>query len=377
MVVQTALELLPEEETPQRRTDIAADAISASAQAARLVKDLLTFARKRRVELASVDLHGVIERIARMSERTFGSRIKLVVELGAFSANVNGDLSQLESAILNLAINARDAMPDGGTLTLRTARLPRSQAVEAGAPAGTEAEAWIRVDVVDSGTGIRPDVIGRLFEPFFTTKEEGRGTGMGLAAVYGAVQAHQGTVLVDSAPGRGSTFSLMLPLTAAPEIPAAPAHAAGEALGVLVVDDDAMVRRVVARQLTQAGFRVVFAAGVAEEVEGFVRREGPTIDVALLDVNMPDCSGPALAERLRALDPSLPVVFMSGVDPMSPETATLGDAFLAKPFPLAALKEALHVASNGERGRERRRQEVASRGDRRPAAPAEAPSSAT
>jgi len=376
-IVQAALELLPEEETPERRAEIAADAFGASAQAARLVKDLLTFARKRRVELASVDLHGVIERIARMSERTFGSRIKLVVELGAFSANVNGDLSQLESAILNLAVNARDAMPDGGTLTLRTARIGRREALEAGAPEGPAAEEWIRVDVVDTGTGIRPEVIGRVFEPFFTTKEEGRGTGMGLAAVYGAVQAHQGIVLVDSTPGHGSTFSLMLPLTAAPEVPASRPSVSppGQALGVLLVDDDAMVRTVVARQLTQAGFRVVLAAGVADEAEGFARREGAKIDVALLDVNMPHCSGPQLAARLRAHDPSMPVVFMSGVEPNGPETSALGDAFLAKPFSLAALRAALETASNGPRARDRRKQEVASPGERR-AASAEAPSSA-
>jgi signal transduction histidine kinase/ActR/RegA family two-component response regulator len=378
MVVQTALELLPEEETPERRAEVAADALGASAQAARLVKDLLTFARKRRVELASVDLHGVIERIARMSERTFGGQIKLVVELGAFGANVNGDLSQLESAILNLAVNARDAMPDGGTLTLRTTRLARRQALAAGAPASPEAEAWVRVDVIDTGTGIRPDVIGRVFEPFFTTKEEGRGTGMGLAAVYGAVQAHQGTVLVESTPGGGSTFSLMLPLTAGPAVQAAPpvARSAGDTLGVLVVDDDVMVRGVVARQLTSAGFVVVFAAGVAEEVEGFVRREGSTIDVALLDVNMPDCSGPELARRLRAIDPTLPVVFMSGVEPNGPEMATLGDAFLSKPFSMVALRQALLAASNGERGHDRRRRALASRADRRTPPPEEA-SSAT
>jgi signal transduction histidine kinase/FixJ family two-component response regulator/HAMP domain-containing protein len=371
MVVQTALELLPEEETAERRAEVAADALGASAQAARLVKDMLTFARKRRVELASVDLHGIIERVARMSERTFDSRIKLVVELGAFGANVNGDLSQLESAILNLAVNARDAMPEGGTLTLRTTRLPRAAALERGAPETTEAEAWVRVDVSDDGVGIPPDVLGRLFEPFFTTKEEGRGTGMGLAAVYGAVQAHQGTVLVDSEPGRGSTFSLLLPLAAAPELPAAAgARPGSETLGVLVVDDDAMVRGVVVRQLTQAGFLVSFAAGLAEEVEAFVRREGSTIDLALLDVNMPDCSGPELAQRLRVVDPSLPVVFMSGVEPNGPQTAALGDAFLAKPFSLPALKEALYAAANGARGRERRRQKLAATADRRTPTPA-------
>jgi two-component system cell cycle sensor histidine kinase/response regulator CckA len=374
MVVQTALEILPEEEKPERRAEIAADALGASAQAARLVKDMLTFARKRRVELASVDLHGLIERIARMSERTFGSAIKLVVELGTFSANVNGDLSQLESAILNLAVNARDAMADGGTLTLRTTRLTRTQALEAGAPAGTEAEAWVRVDVADSGVGIPPDVLGRLFEPFFTTKEEGHGTGMGLAAVYGAVQAHQGTILVDSAPGRGSTFSLLLPLAAPPEIRAADAgrQPSGDTLGVLVVDDDAMVRGVIVRQLSQAGFRVLLSAGAAGEVEAFFRRAGSTIDVALLDVNMPDCSGPELAERLRVLDPLLPVAFMSGVDPKGPETAALGDAFLAKPFPLATLREALYAAADSSRGRERRRRRIEPSADRRSTTPAPA-----
>jgi signal transduction histidine kinase/CheY-like chemotaxis protein len=362
MVVQTALELMQEEETAERRAAIAVDAITASAQAARLVKDMLTFARKRRVELASVDLHGIIERTARMSERTFDRRIKVVVELGAFDANVNGDLSQLESAILNLTVNARDAMPDGGTLALRTGRLDRDAARDAGAPAGTDAAAWVRVDVSDSGTGIQPDVLAHLFEPFFTTKEEGRGTGMGLAAVYGAVQAHRGTVLVDSAPGRGSTFSLLLPLAEAKRVQAAarPARPTGDGLRVMVVDDDAMVRGVVVRQVMLAGCGPVGAAGTAGEVEAFFAREGATVDVALLDVNMPDCSGPELARRLRVSDPFLPVVFMSGVDPMGPETATLGDAFLAKPFSLDQLKEALRVAAEGARGAQRRDRRLAS-----------------
>jgi signal transduction histidine kinase/AmiR/NasT family two-component response regulator len=362
MVIQTALELMQEEETAERRAAIAADASAASAQAARLVKDMLTFARKRRVELASVDLHGIIERIARMSERTFGRRIKVVVELGAFDANVNGDVSQLESAILNLTVNARDAMPEGGTLTLRTARLGQREAREAGAPVGSDAQAWVRVDVADSGTGIAPDVLAHLFEPFFTTKEEGRGTGMGLAAVYGAVQAHQGTVVVDSALGRGSTFSLLLPLAEAPraQVTAPSARSASDGLRVMVVDDDAMVRGVVVRQVTLAGFRPVGNAATAAEVEAFFAREGATVDVALLDVNMPDCSGPELARRLRQCDPFLPVTFMSGVDPMGPETAALGDAFLAKPFTLDQLKEALRAAAHGSRGVQRREARLAS-----------------
>jgi signal transduction histidine kinase/ActR/RegA family two-component response regulator len=361
MVVHTALELLPEEETPERRAEIATDALGASSQAARLVKDMLTFARKRRVELASVDLHGILERVARMSERTFGNRIKLAVELGAFAANVNGDLSQLESAILNLAVNARDAMPSGGTLTLRTTQLPRRQALELGAPASTEAEVWVRVDVSDTGVGIPPEILSRLFEPFFTTKEEGRGTGMGLAAVYGAVQAHQGTVLVDSALGRGSTFSLLLPLASPAEVPAnaVTERTPGEALNVLVVDDDPMVRAVIVRQLRQAGFSVALAAATAAEADAHFERDGATIDVALLDVNMPDCGGPELAVRLRQRDALLPVVFMSGVEPMSAQTATLGDAFLAKPFSLVTMREALYAAAHGERGSGRRSRKVA------------------
>jgi signal transduction histidine kinase/CheY-like chemotaxis protein len=362
MVIQTAFELMQEEETAERRAAIAVDARAASTQAARLVKDMLTFARKRRVELASVDLHGIIERIARMGERTFDRRIRVVVELGDFHANVNGDVSQLESAILNLTVNARDAMPDGGTLTLRSGRLDRREARAAGAPEGTDAESWVRVDVTDTGTGIPADVLGHLFEPFFTTKDEGRGTGMGLAAVYGAVQAHQGTVLVDSAPGRGSTFSLLLPLAEAPRVQAAarPARPApgGDGLGVMVVDDDAMVRGVVIRQVTLAGARSVGAASTAAEVEAFFASEGSTVDVALLDVNMPDCSGPELALRLRACDPFLPVVFMSGVDPMGPDTAALGDAFLAKPFTLDQLKAALRLATEGARGVQRRERRV-------------------
>jgi signal transduction histidine kinase/CheY-like chemotaxis protein len=361
MVIQTALELMQEEETAERRAAIALDASAASGQAVRLVKDMLTFARKRRVELASVDLHGIIERIARMSERTFGRHIRVVVELGSFSANVNGDVSQLESAILNLTVNARDAMPEGGTLTLRTRRLDQREARDAGAPAGTSAEAWIRVDVADSGTGIPPDVLAHLFEPFFTTKEEGRGTGMGLAAVYGAVQAHQGAVFVDSALGRGTIFSLLLPLAEVPVVQSvAPARSAGEGLRVMVVDDDALVCGAVVRQVKLAGFRSVGVAGTAAEVEAFFAREGDTVDVALLDVNMPDCSGPELTKRLRRFDPLLPVAFMSGVDPMGPDTAALGDAFLAKPFSLEQLKEALGAAAQSARATQRRDRRVAS-----------------
>jgi signal transduction histidine kinase len=362
MVIQTAFELMQQEETAERRAAIAVDARAASGQAARLVKDMLTFARKRRVELASVDLHGIIERIARMSERTFDRRIKVVVELGEFHANVNGDVSQLESAILNLTVNARDAMPSGGTLTLSTARLDRRAARDAGVPEGTAAEAWVRIDVADTGTGIPPEILAHVFEPFFTTKEEGRGTGMGLAAVYGAVQAHQGTVLVDSALGRGSTFSLLLPLAEAQRMPAIarPARSAtsGEELRVMVVDDDPMVRGVVVRQVTLAGCRPVGTGATAAEVESFFAREGAMVDVALLDVNMPDCSGPELATRLRLCDPFLPVVFMSGVDPMGPDTSPLGDAFLAKPFSLEQLKGALRVAAQSARGLQRRERSV-------------------
>jgi signal transduction histidine kinase/AmiR/NasT family two-component response regulator len=362
MVIQTALELMREEQAAERRAAVAADAVAASAQAARLVKDMLTFARKRRVELATVDLHGIIERVARMSERTFDRRIRVAVELGDFDASVSGDVSQLESAILNLTVNARDAMPDGGVLTLRTARLGPREASDAGAPEAADADAWVRVDVADTGTGISSDVIGHLFEPFFTTKEEGRGTGMGLAAVYGAVQAHQGTVLVDSALGRGSTFSLLLPLAEAPRVQsvARPTRSGtgGEELRVMVVDDDPMVRGVVVRQVTMAGFRSVGAGGTAAEVESFFERERASVDVALLDVNMPDCSGPELARRLRARDPFLPVVFMSGVDPMGADTAALGDAFLAKPFSLDQLKEALRTAAQGGRGLQRRERQI-------------------
>ncbi|MBI3470275.1 MAG: PAS domain S-box protein [Candidatus Solibacter usitatus] len=299
----------------------------AGERAAALTRQLLAFGRKQLMNPAVLDLNAVVADMVTMLRRLIGERIELQEILAPDLGRVKADRGQLEQVILNLAINARDAMPSGGLLVIQTAN----------------AGDGVSLAVSDTGIGMDPRTQTRIFEPFFTTKEPGRGTGLGLATVYGIVQQSGGRIGVRSQPGKGSTFTVWLPVTAeaAEPIPAAPAgrKAAAGAETILLVEDDETVRKLVHSVLTKSGYAVLPARSGEEALSMAERHAGP-IHLLLTDVMMPGMSGPDLARRLAALRARIKVLYMSGYSDRFLATEDLAapdTVFLEKPFNPVAL----------------------------------------
>jgi len=329
---------LAEEAAPGSEAAESARTIEQAARrAAELTRQLLGFARRGKLLAAPTDLHLVLGEVARLLGRTLDKRIVVAQKLGATHPVVLGDAGQLQQAVLNLAVNARDAMPDGGVLTFETALRevePAARAVRPGLAPGP----FVVLTVRDSGQGVPAAIRDRIFEPFFTTKEAGRGTGMGLAMVYGIVANHGGLVTLESAEGQGAAFSLWLPAhRALPEAtrPLPPAAApAGPADGtILVVDDEPLVLETSRRLLAGLGYRVVALAGGAQAVAWV--HGGGRADLAILDLAMPEMDGAATFEALRRLAPALRVLVSSGYERDGRVQALLDRGavgFLAKPW---------------------------------------------
>jgi CheY-like chemotaxis protein len=273
--------------------------------------------------------------------RILGEDVALEVRLGEGLWPIQADAGQLQQVILNLAVNARDAMPSGGRLTLQASNVEVDARWAAALP-GAEAGPHVLLRFTDTGEGMADEVKAHVFEPFFTTKPVGRGTGLGLATVYGIVTQNRGFIDWQSQPAAGTTFDLYFPRSgeappASPEPLPAPQGRAGET--VLVVEDEAAVRAVAVRALTSAGYRVLSADGGKAALEVLSRATGP-IHLLLTDVVMPGMSGPELARALQERLPSLRVLFMSGyaTDTIGPRAGLeLGDALLTKPFTPSAL----------------------------------------
>ncbi|HEX7624977.1 MAG TPA: MASE1 domain-containing protein, partial [Anaeromyxobacteraceae bacterium] len=318
----------------------------AALRSAGLTRQLLAFARKQPPRAVELDVHRVVADVLGLLARSIDRRITLQTRLSAAPSLACGDPDRVHAALLNLALNARDAMPDGGTLTFET------HAVEldaAGAAALEVATGWyVQVSVRDTGVGMSPDVRARLFEPFFTTKALGSGTGLGLAEVYGTVRAHRGAVAVESEVGRGSLFSLYLPLDGAPaSSPAPPREVACGPLKVLVIDDEPGVRRALCRALRRAGHEVVDGEWGHQAVATYAR-DHALIDVAIVDMMMPGMTGREVIARLRAVEPNLPVIvssgFSSGPD-LDALRALARVEFLPKPYTADELGRALAAAA--------------------------------
>jgi PAS domain S-box-containing protein len=274
-----------------------------------LTTQLLSFSRRETLQLVPLDVSAVVGETERMLRRLIGEDVRLRSRLNA-RATARGDRGQLEQMLTNLAVNARDAMPDGGVLTIETADVHHAEPVPGGilgAPAGT----YVRISVTDTGSGMDPGTRDRMFEPFFTTKSAGRGTGLGLATVYGILEAAGGEIVVQSSPGHGTRVELHLPAAVAADQPAAPA--AGLPRGtetILVVEDDPALAAAARRMLEGLGYSVVATSAPLEALE-HVERLGTGIDMLLTDVVMPGIAGPELARRARALNPGLRVLYMS------------------------------------------------------------------
>ena len=310
----------------------------ASTRAARLTGQLLAFSRQQILQPALVDLNDVVAGLVPMVRRVVGETIVLDARTADAPVTVLVDRGSLEQVVLNIAINARDAMPDGGTLTIavRTARLEGDGAGPALAPGH-----YAALSVADTGTGMTEAVRQRIFEPFFTTKAVGKGTGLGLAMVHGVVQQSGGDVTVQSAPGAGSTFTVYLPLAAGTPARAAevsPTVTAGHET-VLVVDDDPDIRQVVRRALTYAGYDVLLAESGEAALQTLESRDG-RVDLVLTDVMMPGIGGRELAIRVRARHPGARILFSSGYaeNAIAHHGVLANDVqFIAKPYSLQAL----------------------------------------
>jgi PAS domain S-box-containing protein len=295
------------------RQDLA-DVDAAVSRAAALTRQLLAFSRQQVLRLERLELNRVVANVERMLSRVIGEDIRLVTDLARDLAPVRADTGQLEQVLMNLAVNARDAMPAGGTLTLATANVRVGAGGEARFP-GLQPGDYVALRVRDTGMGMDAATQARIFEPFFTTKEPGRGTGLGLATVYGIVQQSGGHVYVESAPGAGTTLTVVLPAAedapATHELPeAAPAIQRGTET-ILLVEDEPTVRSSVRRMLERAGYRVLEARHGGDALALAERHDG-AIDLVLTDVVMPEIGALPLVERLRARWPRMRVLLMSG-----------------------------------------------------------------
>jgi PAS domain S-box-containing protein len=310
------------------------EVVRAADRASALTRELLAFGRREAVEPRPLDVNAVARGAERLLEQAIGGTVELEMELASGLPAVEADPSHLERVLMNLVGNARDAMPDGGTVVVST------EAEERGAATGDELSGpVVRLTVRDAGRGMTDDVARRALEPFFTTKPRGQGTGLGLATVYGIVTQAGGAVAIDSAPGAGTTVTIDLPASSKPvEAPPPAPEAATTTAGrgtVVVVEDEPPVRRLTSRILREAGFRTLEAAHGDEALEVLQRSDPDDLRLLLTDLVMPRMSGRELADRVHADHPELPVLLMSGYadDVIARYGAASEDApLLSKPF---------------------------------------------
>ena len=328
-------------------------------RAATLVRQLLAFSRRQTLRPQVLDLGDALSDLTMLLRRLIGEKVKLDLVHGRDLWPVKVDVSQFEQVIVNLAVNARDAMPEGGKLTVRTGNLTTQEAARL-AYKGMPAAEYVRIDITDTGTGIPAEIVDKIFEPFFSTKEVGKGTGLGLSTVYGIVKQTGGFVYVDSEADKGTSFHIFLPrhhpeqdVQPEPATPAAPAKEAaaepkprvdltGQGTILLVEDEDGL-RSLNARGLRSRGYSVIEAANGVEALEALEEKNG-AVDLVVSDVVMPEMDGPTLLKAMRGRNPDLRIIFVSGYaedafEKSLPENQQF--AFLPKPFTLSQLVAAV------------------------------------
>ena len=325
----------------------------AARRAAALTRQLLSFSRKQVLEPRIVDVNGVVMNLDKMLRSLISENIEFTMQLAEDLDAARVDPNQLEQVIMNLAINARDAMPDGGRLTIETANA-ELDADYAAKHVSVIPGDYVMLAVTDTGCGMSAETKARIFEPFFTTKPAGRGTGLGLSTVYGIVKQSGGNIWLYSELAKGTTFKVYLPaIDSLPEDigKVAPAEPTARGAGtVLVVEDDEQLRRLTHRALANAGY-VVLEADRGRTALEVARRHAGTIDLLLTDIVMPDTNGRKLAETLRAARPGMRVLYMSGY----PDRAIVShgmlaptDAYLSKPFTTEAIARKVREVLGGK-----------------------------
>ncbi len=326
--------------------------LQAGLRARELVRQLLAFSRKQTLEFRSVHLGPVVRNFEKLLRRTIREDIRIDLDLPPDLPTIRADVGQLEQVVMNLAVNAQDAMPDGGTLTIQTSLVEVGAAESAFYP-GLEPGSYILMVVRDTGMGMDALTREKVFEPFFTTKEVGRGTGLGLATVYGIVKQHGGGIWVDSEPGRGASFRCYFPVAGAdvplPVPPRERRESPGGTEAIMVVEDERMVRTMTVRSLERMGYSVL-AAESAEECLATLSGHTGALHLLLTDVVLPGMNGRALADEVRARFPGTRVLFMSGYsDDVVSHHGVLdeGIAFLHKPSSIHGLAAKIREVLDG------------------------------
>jgi signal transduction histidine kinase/CheY-like chemotaxis protein len=349
--------LLERSDLPAKLTDAAQAVYDAAERAAGLTRQLLMFSRKNLMNPRPLDLRDTVGNLSKMLQRLLGETVRLHFQSASEVPWVNADPGMIEQVLMNLAINARDAMPKGGRLTLALST-EEVDAARAAAHPQARPGRCVCLRVTDTGCGMDAATLQHIFEPFFTTKEPGKGTGLGLATVYGIVQQHNGWVEVASQVGAGTTFNVFLPAPAdlappppatEPPRPTAPAHGRGE--HILVVEDEPMLREMVVSLLEDLQYRVVaVASGV--EANRVWEEHAAAFDLLLTDMVLPEgMSGLELAASLHTRKPALKIILSSGygMDEVGSETLRhLGARFLEKPYPSATLSRTIRECLDGE-----------------------------
>lgn len=319
-------------------------------RASELTNQLLTFARQGPLELAPVNIDAMIHEVLDLFKRTVDKRHIVHLELASPGGYVTGDAPQLHNALLNVLLNARDAMPNGGELHVSTEHVEREDGPCGDPPLPLKAGSYLRVSVRDQGMGMTDTLKRRIFEPFFTTKPQGKGVGMGLSAVFGVIKGHHGALMVTSEPGQGSVFTLELPCTSALPKTASPTDQPYESTStlsgkhILLIDDEELVLSLVTEFLEFEGAKV-HAYSDGHEALTFFQTGLREIDVVVLDMIMPKMHGRDVLVGLRKLAPNLPIIVCSGYsDPADMEALKeSGDttSFVSKPYQLHHLAKTL------------------------------------
>jgi two-component system, cell cycle sensor histidine kinase and response regulator CckA len=335
--------------------------LAAGESARALTRQLLAFSRRGEMTPVVLDANAVVAGVEKVLRRVIGDDVRVVIVAGADLGRIKADPGYVEQVLMNLAVNARDAMPHGGALTIETANVDVDEAF-ARTRVDAHAGPYVRLSVGDTGTGMTPDVLAQIFEPFFTTKEAGKGTGLGLATVYGIVKRSGGFIDVESAVGAGSTFRLHFPrvVETADRDAGTAAQPAGAGLlpggseTVLLVEDDERLRMLATRVLERHGYRVLSAADAQLALAAAGAYRGP-IDLLFTDVVLPGLSGHELAVRLREMRHAVPVLYTTGdPDRMAQAGAPAGSQFLQKPYTPAALLQFVRRTIDGAASASRR-----------------------
>ena len=321
----------------REQSEMLDDIMDASRRAADLIEQLLAFARKGRFQSGPVDMHQIIREATGLPRLAAGASIDMTLDLRAENSDLAGDPSQLQNAVLNLILNACDAMPQGGELTISTDCVTLDEEACRRRPYAVKPGRYLQVSVADTGAGMSEETKARIFEPFFTTKEPGKGTGLGLPSVYGCVKSHGGIIEVDSTPGHGTTFDLYFPVVPAAEAAPAPA----EPSHILCLDNETPLLHLAAKILESRGYTVASVSSAEEAIEHY-RRHQPDVDLVVLDFETPGAGGLEVLHQLKAINPEVHILMtaLNGADRLAGVALSEGTiGVLSMPLEIQRLAE--------------------------------------